>query len=123
MSDKNNSEQPGEQPLPTPKKRGGPGRKPGVTNKYSGKDIISKYQAIHGRDYLDDMLSDMEAARVAKDIRNLVAYQAMFAKYVFTEIDAVEAETKTSNLSYEELVKIAKLAINSGEDKDGNKTE
>ena len=98
-----------------PKNKGG--RPKGSINKYTGKEIISRYNLLSSSDFLTDMLKDMIAAREAGDRRNLVAYQTLFAKYVLTELDP---ETKTSaapSLTYEEMVAAAKLAIAAAEQK------
>lgn len=102
------------------KKKGG--RPKGSINKYTGKEIISRYNLLNSSDFLTDMLKDMIAAREAGDRRNLVAYQTLFAKYVFTEVDPETSKTQTPNLTYEEMVQAAKLAIAAAEQKDKNDT-
>lgn len=102
------------------KKKGG--RPKGSVNKYTGKEIIQKYNVISSSDFLVDLLRDMITAREAGDRRTLVAYQTLLAKFVFTEVDPETSKVQAPNLTYEEMVQAAKLAIAAAEQKEKNDT-
>ena len=70
--------------------RPGAGRKVGSVNKIQGGEFLDAYFKTHGTHLKDDLVRDMQEARLRGDYDMLFKYQTAFAKYYFSDVQQVD---------------------------------